>query len=84
MRERGYLMKIEMTETGWIDVEKELPPCDGMYEVTDKSDSMAAEGCLFYDGIGFLLLSAYRPVKFWRHHKPIIKRYGKQDENRAD
>lgn len=61
----------------WISVEKELPPCDGMYEVTNNPNSMQAEGCLYYDGIGFILI-VYRPVEFWRYHTPLTKRYGKK------
>lgn len=61
----------------WIDVEKELPPCDGIYEVTNNSNSLQQQGALYYDGIGFLLVSAYRPVKFWRPFNKIEKRYGK-------
>ena len=61
----------------WIDVEKELPPCDGMYEVTNLPSSPIAEGVLSYDGIGFLLDHAYRPVKFWRNVNRIEKKYGK-------
>lgn len=63
----------------WIDVEKELPPYDGLYEITNNSNSLMAEGCLLYDGIGFLLVNAYRPVKFWRHRIPLVKKYGKLD-----
>lgn len=61
----------------WIDVTKELPPSDGMYDITNNPNSWKAEDCLLYDGIGFLLVHAYRTVKFWRHHTPLVKRYGK-------
>lgn len=61
----------------WIDVEKELPPKDGNYVVTNDEKDIRMQGCLYYDGIGFLFDKTYRPVKFWRHHSEIKKRYGK-------
>ncbi len=60
----------------WIDVEKELPPCDGNYEVTNNPESLQQQECLSYDGIGFFYLEAYRPVKYWRPLTKIEKRYG--------
>ncbi len=61
----------------WIDLNKELPPCDGMYDVTNDPSSLSQEGCLYYDGFGFSLINSYSPVKFWRKHNKIDKRYGK-------
>lgn len=61
----------------WINVEKELPNCDGLYEVTNDPSSIQQQGCLEYDGIGFVYLHAYRPVKFWRNRVSLTKRYGK-------
>ncbi len=61
----------------WIDADKELPPCDGFYEVTNNPKTLIDLEILSYDGIGFLYLHAYRPVRYWRPIKPILKRYGK-------
>lgn len=61
----------------WIDVKNELPPYDGLYEVTNDAESNRQTGCLLYDGIGFKFDHAYRPVEFWRHIPKIEKRYGK-------
>jgi len=65
-----------MNEDGWIDTEKELPPCDGYYQATNKigSDFVAI---MKYDGIGFLYQHAYRPVKYWMPYHFKEKRYGK-------
>jgi hypothetical protein len=61
----------------WIDAQKELPPKDGIYEVTNNENNPISEACLYYDGIGFLYLGIYRPIMFWRFHSEIKKRYGK-------
>jgi hypothetical protein len=67
----------------WIDVEDELPPCDGTYEITNFPENeidwlkrtMTATG--YYDGYGFGYLGVYRTPKYWRKYSPIEKRYGK-------
>lgn len=61
----------------WIDIKNELPPCDGLYEITNDPESIRQLGCLLYDGIGFKYDHAYKPVEFWRHIAKPIKRYGK-------
>jgi|HubBroStandDraft_6_1064221.scaffolds.fasta_scaffold888413_1 hypothetical protein len=61
----------------WIDTTKELPPHDGIYEVTNNISDEKQFDFLNYDGYGFILLHAYRPIKFWRHCKSLVKRYGK-------
>jgi hypothetical protein len=62
----------------WIDVQVELPPKDGLYEISNDKNSRSAQGCYHYDGIGFFIVNAYRPVKFWRHHMSLSnKKYGK-------
>lgn len=74
---RKPIESIPIPNYKWIDATKELPACDGIYDVTNNPCSLEAEGCLLYDGIGFLLVHAYRPVKFWRQYTPLVKRYGK-------
>ncbi len=64
----------------WIDVDIELPPRDGMYEVTNNPNLLQQEGALYYDGIGFSLIDAYRPIRYWRPYNKIEKRYGKLKE----
>lgn len=61
----------------WIDADKELPPCDGFYEVTNNPESILYIETLSYDGIGFFYINSYRPVRYWRPIKPIHKKYGK-------
>jgi hypothetical protein len=66
-------------ETLWVSVDKELPPKDGLYEVSNDKKNVDV---LYYDGFGFYLHPAYRPVQFWRKYqsKPT-KKYGKLDES---
>jgi len=68
------------TQNKWIDVEKELPPCDGLYEVTNDKTSQFPQHFLTYDGIGFLYGHIYRPIRFWRYNIKLEKRYGKIDD----
>ena len=70
-----------MKSNEWINVNKELPKCDGMYEVTNLDHLELAQGILHYDGYGFLHLGIYRPVQFWRKPQNLIKKkYGKVKE----
>jgi len=68
----------------WIDVNEELPPRNGFYEVTNNPsgpDTFPNVGFAKYDGYGFLIDSIYREPSFWRVYKPSKqreRRYGKQ------
>ena len=64
----------------WIDTDKELPPCDGEYEVTNDIKTLMDLSVMNYDGIGFFYLYGYYPVKYWRHRKKPEKKYGKIEE----
>jgi hypothetical protein len=61
----------------WIKCSQELPPCDGLYEVSNQPLEIC-QGIFEYDGIGFLHLGIYRPVSYWRDYKRLEKKYGKQ------
>lgn len=67
----------------WIETEKELPPQDGIYEITnhpEKEDDLLRRemtSTAFYDGYGFNFLGVYRQAKFWRKFEYVEKRYGK-------
>ena len=70
----------------WIETEKELPPCDGVYEVTNLQiidTEIACEaltidlGIADYDGYGFKYLGVYRKPRFWREVPNREKKYGK-------
>jgi hypothetical protein len=67
----------------WIFVEEELPPEDGIYEVTNHpnhEDWIKREytATAYYDGYGFEYLGVYRTPKYWRKYEPMQKKYGKQ------
>lgn len=69
----------------WKDVDIELPPCDGIYEITNDvflsmNNKKYDLECLDYDGYGFKFLGIYRPVKYWRFCLPLEKKYGKVTE----
>lgn len=61
----------------WIDVEQELPPCDGFYEVTNNNKELYGQGVAYYDGIGFKAGLVYNPPCFWRALAELKKTYGK-------
>ena len=64
----------------WIDCEKELPPCDGWYEICDSNATSQYDyyiGQALYDGIGFIVKNSYREPKYWRQIVIKKKRYGK-------
>lgn len=61
----------------WIKCEEELPPCDGIYLISD-IPSMGWEGVARYDGYGFLLNKRYLHPKYWTHLENIKKIYGKK------
>ncbi len=65
-----------MNDNEWIDADKELPPCDGYYKCTNRIDS-DLQAVMKYDGIGFIYMDAYRPVKYWMPYLFKEKRYGK-------
>jgi hypothetical protein len=66
----------------WIRVTKELPPCDGLYEVSNHRHSFA-QGVCYYDGYGFLHDGTYRTLNFWRHHPTLEKKYGKVESDNS-
>ena len=72
-----------MTIGKWIESAKELPPCDGSYEITnnptldeDWTQRIPISIC-WYDGLGFSYGGVYREPKYWRKWEPREKRYGK-------
>lgn len=69
-----------MKENQWIETKKELPPCDGIYEITNFRWDLSpfdTELCV-YDGYGFLFNGTYRHPKFWRETAYTRKKkYGK-------
>jgi hypothetical protein len=72
-----------MIQGKWIDTEKELPPDDGTYEITNnpdyENDPIKREGTstAYYDGLGFNYCGVYRNVRYWRRYEPMQKRYGR-------
>lgn len=67
----------------WIDASKELPPCDGTYEITNfpehEEDPIRREvtATAYYDGWGFKYLGVYRNPRFWcKFTERKEKRYG--------
>jgi len=71
-----------MDETNnWFDSSEELPPCDGMYEVTNFSGSLRDWGIFEYNGYGFIYEGSFRPIKFWRYIKKREKKYGKVEKS---
>ena len=61
----------------WIDVKKELPPCDALYQVCDRTD-ICSPSDAWYDGENFRIIDDTDCKKnFWRHIPVKIKRYGK-------
>ncbi len=67
----------------WKSVEEELPPEDGIYEVTNfpthEEDWIKREmtGTAYYDGYGFSYLGIYRTPEYWRKYEKQEKKYGK-------
>lgn len=70
--------------TRWISISEQLPPNDGLYEVTnhphihDDTFKQSLSGLAEYDGYGFKYLGIYRTPLYWR--PPIClqeKKYGK-------
>lgn len=65
----------------WIKCADELPPCDGLYEVTNLPGMCGSQGFIEYDGYGFIHEGAYRPVSYWRSRiEKREKRYGKVND----
>lgn len=60
----------------WKCVDEELPPKDGLYEVTSSPHSNFI-GIAMYDGYGFKVEEIYRCVGYWRDYGTKPKRYGK-------
>jgi hypothetical protein len=67
-----------MNEIEWIDVEIELPPCDGLYLIKTSSSMCAL---CYYDGDGFIFAGTYIVVNFWKPNISKQKKYGKVKEN---
>lgn len=67
----------------WISVKEELPPKDGIYEVTNHPDiennwtNRNLTILATYDGYGFEYLGIYRFPRYWRKYELKEKRYGK-------
>lgn len=64
----------------WINCENELPPCDGRYFVTNRTDSEWGWGCCDYDGYGFSSYGIYVTPTHWAYDSEKIKKYGKQKD----
>ncbi len=62
----------------WISSEKELPPHDGHYVVSNHTNNPYDIGYCFYDGFGFICDKIYRDVKYWAYPVRKEKKYGKQ------
>ena len=62
----------------WIQSEYDLPPKDGMYEVTNNTEDLIFSGYCMYDGYGFKYGLVYKEPKFWREYIQTYKKYGKQ------
>ena len=58
--------------------QEELPPYDGLYEVTNHAEKQYDLEIVEYDGFGFVFDKAYRNPKYWRYLKQPEKKYGKQ------
>lgn len=73
-----------MIDHPWIECEKELPPNDGFYEVTNHPDKQndflkhEMTAAAYYDGHGFTYLGVYRTPKYWKKYQFLEKKYGKQ------
>jgi len=76
-------MKSGKINEEWKKTEIELPPKDGIYEVTNnpyfESDPFNREmiSTCVYDGYGFELHGVYRDPLYWRDCKSRERRYGK-------
>ena len=65
-----------MSENPWIDSAKELPPCNGQYQVTNNIDKKYTSiiGMCEYDGYGFCYLGIYKEPLYWRHLGPQLEK----------
>ncbi len=54
----------------WIDCEKELPPCDGIYAVTNNPNTLFDLSYLEYDGYGFKHNGHYVIPDYWKERWP--------------
>ena len=67
--------------TDWIETAKELPPCDGWYEIKPHSflERFDVPSNAYYDGYFFRNMNTlerlYTP-SVWRHCEQPKKRYG--------
>lgn len=74
----------------WIEVTKELPPCDGTYEITNNPQlendwiNRYPTGTAYYNGYGFEYLGIYRSPKYWRKYEFKEKKYGKVIEEKME
>jgi len=66
-----------MFKNKWINVDEELPSCDGYYAVCGDWTLGVDYGFAWYDGYGFLYENGYRNPKFWKETETLMKRYGK-------
>ena len=71
------------SEGEWINVDNELPPEDGTYEITNWPEQ-EKDWCMrqftstaYYDGWGFMWGGVYRSPQYWRLYTPAEKKYGK-------
>jgi hypothetical protein len=67
-------------ENPWIECSKELPPCDGIYNITNGANDPYGGVGVIYDGFGFIFEGIYRHPKFWRYRDQLNKKYGKQND----
>lgn len=69
----------------WTATDKELPPEDGTYLITNDPHWRSSESSLIcstlevpahYDGYGFNYLGIYRDAMYWKKYNPPKKKYG--------
>jgi hypothetical protein len=74
---RAIIMK---DENPWIECAKELPPFDGIYNISNDNINQSLGISVRYDGYGFIFNDIYRDPKYWRYIDQSKKKYGKQDK----
>ncbi len=75
---KKHIMDEKTKENEWFDINKELPPYDAYYEVTNNCLEMKDLGVCEYNGYGFIYDGVYKYPKFWRFFKLVEKKYGRQ------
>lgn len=69
-------------DMGWKCVDDQLPPFDGIYEITNHPQAEDDPynrliGTAYYDGLGFEYMGVYRSPRYWRGPRDTEKKkYG--------